>query len=334
MKRILALVMVAGCAAQGERAQDGCPSDEICAPLDGSLYFVGAALGDEEVVSDDWAAPHATALGGRQVVRVLHGPFLTSPPFDRPFTAAMRGDALAVASQDGPDVGIVGVVPGSAYLRILQPGTGDLYDRILLPVAPAARASLAQPALRFDAPRRAGTFPDWVIWAGRDLPLVVAIEAADGERVVDDGMTVNGVSGRPWDLVTVRATPGPVTLNVVAGGTPMPATIYATDFATDVVVDGPAAPTGSGWLRMCFQAIYGGRRIYGAPYDVLPGTSTGEVQTAGVEEGCAFVRDSYVTVQAGNVARTFRVDEIPVAKASEAGGGVQPGAAPGERAAR
>src|SRR5262244_2672009 len=264
MRRILALFLVTGCAAQGERAQDGCPSDEICAPLDGGLYFVGAALGDEELASDDWAAPHTTALGGRQVVRVLHGPFVSSPPFVQPFNAGLRGDALAIASLDGPDIGIVGVAPGSAYLRIVQPGTGDLYDRILLPVAPAARASLVQPALRVDAPRRTGRLHDWVIWAGRDLPLVVAVEASNGDRLVDDGMTVNGVAGRPWDLVTVRATPGPVTLGVVAGGTSLPATIYATDLATDVVVDGVAA-TGSGWLKMCFQAISGARDIYGAP---------------------------------------------------------------------
>lgn len=333
MKRILALLAVTGCAAQGDRAQNGCPYDEICAPLDGGLYFVAAALGDDEVSGDDWAAPHATALGGHQVVRVLHGPFLSSPPFTRPFDAAMRGTALAIASQQGPDIGVVGAAPGSSYLRILEPGTGDLYNRILLPVAPAARASFRQPALRFDAPRRAGPFPDWVIWAGRDLPLVVAVEAADGTRVVDDDMTVNGVSGQPWDLVTVRATPGPVTLNVVAGGTPMPATIYATNFATDLVVNG-ASQAGGGWLKVCFQAIYGGRNIYGAPYDVFPGTSAGQVTTDGVEDGCALVRDSSVTVQTGNLAQTFRVNTLRVGKAGEATGAIETNAAPGERAAR
>jgi hypothetical protein len=242
-------LLVAGCAVKGERGQNGCPVDETCAPLEGGVVgFVGTALSDFPLSHDDLAAPQFTAVGGTQVIRVLHGPFVSSPPFELPFTAATRGDALAIERQSGPDIGIAGVTTGSAYLRILEPETGDLYDRILLMVAPVARARLAQPAIFFRGPRPTPDGYDWMIWAGRDVQLVVALETPDGHRVVDDSMSVNGVRGEPWDLVTVNASPGTVTVTVDAGGETMAATGLAADVANDLVMDS-ATPRETGSSR-------------------------------------------------------------------------------------
>ena len=303
MRRLLALVMVTGCAMPGERTENGCPSDEICAPLPQGLYFAGAALGDEELSSQGWAAPHPTAVGGRQTIRVLGGPFLDSPPFGIPYVANVDGGSLRVSTQSDADVGIIGTAPGWSYLRIAELGTDRLYDRIQLPVMTAVDASVRQPAYRLDAPRRTANPDNFVLWAGRELPLVVALRAGDGSRLVDDSLTVNGVAGSTWDVVTVVAAPDTATLDVRAGGRYIPATIHATDFVSAIGVTGTPFTAGGGFVRICFQASSDGQDIYGVPYAF----AGGDISTAGEEEGCALVRGNSVTVYAGGLARDFTV---------------------------
>jgi len=330
MRRLFALLMVTGCAMPGERTENGCPADEICAPLPEGLYFAGAALGDEELSSQGWAAPHRTALGGQQTIRVLRGPFLDSPPFDIPYIANVDGGSLRVSTQSNADVGIIGTAPGWSYLRIAELGTDRLYDRIQLGVMTVVEASVRQPAYRIAAPRRTENRENFLIWAGRELPMVVALHAADGTRLVDDSLTVNGVAGSIWDAVTVVATPGVTTIDVRAGGQHFPATIDGTDFASAIDVTGTPLEAGGGFVRICFQALADGRHIYGIPYAFAP-ESGGDVSTAGEEEGCALVRGNSVTVYAGGLARGF--DVIALHKpASKPQLPLEAGPAAGERA--
>src|SRR6202022_4474072 len=81
-------------------------------------------------------SPLAIAVGGTQSIRALEGAGAGAPPFMLAFIAAASAPVILVVSTTPPDVVVEGKSAGQAYLRLLDPGTNLLFDRVLLDVKP------------------------------------------------------------------------------------------------------------------------------------------------------------------------------------------------------
>src|SRR5712692_3228335 len=119
-------IVLVGCAAPGERAgtcgffcpETRCPGGESCSTdTPSGLYFGGDGTG----------RPGVTAVGGRQTLTIYEGE--RGAELTRPFDASSTDPSLRVVSIRAPRVTLEAVTSGSAYLRILKPGTEFLYDR-------------------------------------------------------------------------------------------------------------------------------------------------------------------------------------------------------------
>jgi hypothetical protein len=138
----------------------------------------------------------ALAVGGIERVQVDEyqdwGVPIGSPGTDRPFDASGTATIIAVQHSGGSSVTITGVAPGTARLRILEPGTQLLLDSIPIDVGAVAHERLAGWASGFlapDAPTRA-------LFAGADASLHFALVAADGADLWDDSVHIGVTAGR------------------------------------------------------------------------------------------------------------------------------------------
>jgi hypothetical protein len=314
-----------GCDDYGECADGGglppCPEGEVCSDATPyGLSFGGPDFGED--IFSDQGPPKVTAVGGTQTIDIYG---LGGLPYD-----ATGSDHFDVVANADGSVTVTGTAAGSGYLRIVEPGTGLLYDRILLRVDEVATASVIDGAFFFptteaDEPR--------VYFAGGVHPLVIALHADDGGRLVDDNLAFTlpaGWSTDPgrWD----RFTSGP---GVGAGTFPVPVSLSggATATAALPLVDdvdqldavpnfGPEQGVRVGSTRtLCFRATDNGVVVRGVPLvaypdqriDIVPVGDdpilySGCLGVAGIQVGT-----SQLVVQADSVAATFEVPVLPPA---------------------
>jgi hypothetical protein len=323
-----------------------CPEGEACSDATPyGLTFASPPFGDDHF--NTTGPPKVTAVGGTQTIDVGR---LGGLPYD----ATGSPELDVIANGDGT-VTVIGLAPGSGYLRIVEPGTQLLYDRILLRVDEVATASvvdgtLSFPVLDAEEPR--------VFWAGAIHPMVIALHAADGGRLVDHGVALDLPGGWTtdadrWD----RFTSGP---GVAAGELPIAVTLSqgATVTASLPLVDdvdqlvsagagnGPEAGVGQGSTRpVCFRAIDDGILVRGVPLAAYPDERIDLVPIDDqpvVWSGCLGVEGvavgtSELVVQADAVAATFELPVRPAAAVAPAGTATPPAAvmapAAGERSA-
>ncbi len=285
---VLPLPILAGCAAPeaGDRAGGNpdclddwldpcgdappapCPAGEQCSDVTPyGLWFGGARFGDE--VFTTIASPKVTAVGGTQEI----GLYTSSDggSLAAEFDVAVDGDAFT-AIRAGGRVLITGVGPGSARLRILEPGTDLLYDRITLEVD--ALQGLAVRAPWFSD----GGLGAIAFWTGRDQTPLIALRATGG-RLADQSMSVAApppiyADAEQWDGLTVAAgsSAGDRTISVTAGGgQALDAVIRLVDAVDDVVwvSSDDDQPPSAGMLAeqqkmYCFRAVNQGAAIAGA----------------------------------------------------------------------
>lgn len=111
----------------GERAgSGGCPEGEVCSEKAPSgLYFEGQMLYDE---GEDRLGP--VLAGGRFDVSF----FPSGYALDGRWTVEVEGAEFR--RSDGPEPGVVlyGIEAGTAVIRVLDPETGHLYDRLAIEV--------------------------------------------------------------------------------------------------------------------------------------------------------------------------------------------------------
>jgi hypothetical protein len=318
VKRLLLLLLAAACAAQGERARDGCPSGEVCSPdTPNGLFFLGPPVGDELLGR---MMPAPVAAGGTQSIRVLIGPGSTSPPFDDDFEALSSNAALGIDDVDPPDVTVHGLAAGQAFLRIVEPSTGLLYDRLGVEVRPVERAIVRPRAhavpiadVEFTRDRTI----DWVGLAGAEVQLLVILESESGVRLVDESIELSfpGPTTREqWDVLTVRAQDGTFTIRTGDGVT-RTAAIRAVAAVEDIVsVPGPtpwttSEPLPAGGVTLCFRATTGGKLVAGADWSF---TSTMFTPSPSLSPNCAAVtgaagQTGTLTVSASGTTRQFPI---------------------------
>ncbi len=199
-----------------------CPATETCAAAADWLFFSGStpmSRYDSEEYGSEWIA-----IGGSERFTFATG---ESPTTRVPYT-----DAVLVESSDETVIEITaigsgsfdvrGVGPGHAWVRVLEPTTGHLIDRIGLTAATAQPVRLVPNGHYGEL---ALTRPELALLAGRQA-VVTASFASPGSPIVDRGLTVrqgseivmSGEDGAPYDLALadpVEATSLTLTLTAL-----------------------------------------------------------------------------------------------------------------------
>lgn len=309
----------------------GCPPGEVCSKDGKGLSFRGTLLGEDTLL---WfpAVLHATAVKGRQKVHVAS----SSPPFEAKSSATgvFRADAHP------PDVDVSGVGAGTAFLRIVEPGTDTLLDRVSLDVAPIARASLVSLEM---AALGAPSDTTWVALAGSSIgsiAVIVALESEAGGRLVDQGLAVSDPAGATlearemadvdgaaagWDVYdVVTGDPGELALHVKAGASSFSSSsTMKVVGAVDDIALGCFGQADQMVVHLeestdiCFSALAAGVQVVGATWTFASSASAaahvplfsgsrarvalfGKVLGAGV-----------LTVTASGVSKTFPFEVVP-----------------------
>jgi len=218
--------MATSSVQSGDRANNGdqatCPPDEDCSDATpNGLWFGGTPTGDVGFLSLQW--PKVTAVGGRQTIRLFTDSD-ASKPLDLPFTATVSALPLALDDTQPSSVVVAGRYPGSALLRIAEPDTDLLYDRLTIEAAHVDQMYLipaGEYVVDFDLAVPESRF---AVLTGSNVRLTVAMIDAAGDRVVDEGMTIDpavGLAADPEGYVdTVEVAPtadGPIDVAVHAG---------------------------------------------------------------------------------------------------------------------
>lgn len=296
---LLALPLVACTTAGGERHDSGeCPAGEVCSPkTPKGLLFVGTVVAGEPLSAT--FGPVATAIGGTQEIELQYDPGDGYVPLALPYDADDDGGlGVAVEQTAGAVVTVRGVDSRKNYLRILDRGTGELFDRHEL--AGAEVTSVYLVGTEYERIPSADTD---LVWATGDQEIGVALggevqenNAPVMERLADTSMQLSLPGGQrtAWDTLRVAdATAGVRQLTVTAGDKP-PATLdveFVTG-ATSMVVDedpSPLAPGASG--TVCFAAMNGDRYVYGLTWQF-------DVDGVAITKGKADASRNCVTVTA------------------------------------
>jgi len=253
----------------GDRAQFGCPPDEVCDPAtEDGLHFVGAEVGEDLFGTDD---VKTLAVGGRQDVELFEvdadGHHVA---FELPFTPTLDARGLEIEATRGNVITLRGTARGDGFLRILSPDSGDLFDRVFV-ATNRIEAVRLNPSVMV------------LLQDGRDSTLYapgatgfLSLRGEGAGIVVDQGARISGtkITQRAWDRFEIGAlAPGFHTLQVTAGDRG-PETIeleiaHATslDHLFDVEVS-RAHPA-----IVCFTALSGDRPIQVAwQFEVEGGT--------------------------------------------------------------
>lgn len=303
-----------------------CPSGETCSPATpNGLWFVGPSFGDEIFAS---RSVKALAIGGTQYVTVASDSSGTSSTLD--FDVASNGPSLEIAGFDPPRVTVVGGTSGSAHLRVLEPETGLLYDRISISTV-AVAAVVAAPDgdyLITDLFLEDAELDGVAVWVGGNARVVLQLVSTGGGRLVDQSMTValpSGVGSDSWDIVDVAPTaPGTLRLGVTSGSDSFDVTVPAVDSADAIVgIDGwyGSAPSGSqrvGQVRnYCFRATNADRLILGAIFEF---NSTNQLSTISSDGACVRVEAVAVGTALLDVSVGTRSRLFPIEVTAEAAG--------------
>jgi hypothetical protein len=299
VRRAAAALLLAACAGQGERAGGGCPAGELCSPeTPDGLFFLGALLGDQPLGRMD---PEAVATGGTQTLRLVTGATSSAPPFARDFDAVSSGAALGVDSFAPPDVTVHGLDAGQAYLRIVDPRNGLLFDRLLVEVRDVSRA-LVRPRTpsiaTHDKDFAERSDLDWVALAGSTFEVLVKLEGPSRQRLVDETMLLGAGDGvfalerESWDVLEVRADAAGVVTLRTGDGVARDVAVAVVDVVEDVVAVpavGAALPAQTqrpGTVNFCFRATHGGRLVAGAEWHF---SAPGFTLTPGLAPSCATI---------------------------------------------
>jgi hypothetical protein len=187
----VAALAALGCETPGERARTGeCPPEEVCSDdTPDGLYFRGAPF------AGSGRSVKRIAVGGTQSITVLEGRGDSGDRFVAPFDATISSPMLV--DKVGPaDLVVTAEEAGSAYLRINDPDTGELYDRVTVRSSEIDTLEISAHGYADEDAR--------LFAQGRPV-VVVRMTSEGGDRLVDEGIEFAAddadVSRDSWDLV-------------------------------------------------------------------------------------------------------------------------------------
>lgn len=265
-----ALLSLVGCTTLGERAESGeCPAGEVCSSATPyGLHFIGNPMADELFLS----GPSATAIGGTQEIELEYE--RTDGlrySLDLPWAADDDGAlGVRVLEEAGSVVTVGGQRSRKNYLRIVNPGSGELYDRY--EIAGAAISDIQLIGTETEVVPQGAP----LVWAPGDQKIGIALfgEVQDGsdpeiQRIVDSSMalSLSGSERTAWDELRLpNATIGVHALTIEAGeAAARTFDVEVVAGADAITVIGDAVPTvhPTGSTTVCFQARNANRYVYG-----------------------------------------------------------------------
>lgn len=319
--------MVSGCAIPGARNMNGgtCPAGEICSSTTPEgLSFTGTQSSDD-IFGGGLAV---TAVGGTQTINVLIGQDSDATPFLGGFDAkTTNAGVFTVEQTKPPELLVRGQAIGTAALRLLEPGTDKLLDRVDLTVAPVTKVTVFPRDLVLAGDVSAG----WAMLAGSATQLVVQLHDRTDARLVDQTISMAPQFGEAkqmaWDLFEVTAPDKGPTLYQVKTGE---GTSFSPDAAVVSAVDdisiSPFTFQGMEPLKLnlkdtllaCFVARAGGTKVAGATWQFTPSAGVEiipdnpDIPTSTTPPGCTQIRGAgtgmgTLTVTASGVKKTFNV---------------------------
>jgi len=147
-----------------------------------------------------------TAAGGIQTIQVL----LAATPtalFQQGLRRRHIDDKVAkISSVTPPNVIVSGESAGATSLRLLESGSTRLLDRVSINVGSIDKVTVF-PRELFLVAEDDGT--PWALLSGAKARLVVQLKAANGDRLVDEKLSLKSVTGpvtaQAWDLFEITA---------------------------------------------------------------------------------------------------------------------------------
>jgi len=324
----VALVFSVASGSKGDRAETGaCPEGEVCSPdTPSGLYFQGPGFADVLLNSD----VQTTAVGGRQTLNIEPAGF--GEHLDS-FDAETMEPVVTVATVNPPRVTLQGDAVGSTYLRIFEPLTGALYDR--LTVSSAEVETVEVEPLVYESPfEDDGLYPP-LYWGDTSLTWIARMYSTN-TRLVDENLTfdtstadVEVTQPGTWDLAEVTPTAGVDVIMVTAESGSGVTGEASVDLAheVDYILEDPDSPVpqthdASDQLHLCFAAYLGDRRILGIPWEfTMTGPEGEEPEHLGpvlFESNCVTVRAGtaglwHLDVTAGTVTESHEISMLPPA---------------------
>lgn len=349
---LLAVFAATGCALSGERVGGVCPAGETCSDQapDG-LFFLGAARADSF-----GGGVEITAAGGTQTIKVLLGSNTSSPTFDRAFDAVTSDDKVAkISSITPPNVVVSGGSAGTTSLRLLEAGTPKLLDRVNINVGSIDKVTVF-PRELFLVASDDGT--PWALLSGARAPMVVQLKAANGDRLVDEKLSLKAATGnvtaKAWDLFEITAPDsGDASFTVEAGEgaftakAPVVAAIDAIESSKLLnQLDADGALEATRYHLLCFVAKSAGVTTAGATWKfsgtatiaITPGDPSSEGESSCVQLEGTQVGPAKLTVEASGISKVIEINFVKktsrTARGSHAGSATRGvgAASAGERA--
>jgi len=300
---LLTGLLPAACATEGLRAStDSCPPGEVCSDVtpDG-LVFSGSLFTGEFGYID--RSVKVTAAGGAQTIQVRLNESDEPPP--APFAAEMAGAGWAVAWSDDSEVLVSATSAGVGFLRIADPDSNELYDKVELESRAVERIEL-RPASREIV---FGDHP-WVLLAGGSRQVYFDLRAAGDVRLVDENLAIPGGEPISWDAVALDAgEPGPVVVEAITGAG------QRFELATELVAEvdeievnsAPDAPVPAGTTTLfCFRARSGDATAYGGAWSFR---TEGSISIS-IDPSPIVLSDNCPFVQAGSPGTGTLVAEV------------------------
>ncbi len=314
---IIALPFAVACTTGGERTRVGCPAGEQCSTLVDGLYFSGVVPTAHSLF--------AIAEGGTERVRVQIEPGLNHTAYAGSFDArSSDASVLDIGSSSGPEVTVLGAASGHAYLRIVEPETDILLDRVDIRVAPVSRVRVTTLLAAFSS---ATDDEIAAVWSGASVQLVAALLDSDGGVLWDDSLEV---TGHPSTLVelplglefsAVAPASGSLDLSLARDAQTHPISLPVVSAATDIAlfpadatVQIEVGSTGS----ICALGRAPGGLIAGAPvtatYPAFVTEAADAIPTVGGEpiQGCVGFRADAVGTGSVTIAIGAQTASVPI----------------------
>jgi hypothetical protein len=313
-----------------------CPEGETCsAATPRGLHFRGPLLGEGFF---DVGDVKTLALGGTEEVRVeiadddgARAPFLT--PFDVDVDAPIAtvevaaGDAFTLRAE----------AAGDANVRLVDPATGELFDRIRIATLPIARIS-TQPSVSVALDAAFSQVTPRALYAPGATGYL-RLAAANALSLVDTSARITGagVTQTGWDRFVVGdLAAGAHVLEVAAGGGALVDVPFEVALPDHIVGRRDSVIRGQPTL-VCFVAHRGADAVHAA-FDEYT-SAQGTIERAGYDGCVNFTADVLgpvtVHVRAGGLEADFVMTSVAAATGRTAPEGTAPaiGDTAGERAA-